>query len=82
MNQTLEQLRSHYPANYITVERLLQDHLPHIRSERHLRGEIRAGRLKLKLNRLHDSNRAPLIVYLTDLADFLDLAETAAANAA
>ena len=34
---TLEQLRRHYPANYITVQTLLADHLPHITTVAHLR---------------------------------------------
>jgi len=79
---TLELLRRRYGCNYITVERLLLDHLPHIGSARYLRAEIRAGRIALPLSRLHDSERAPLIVYLSHLAAFLDRAEQGATNAA
>lgn len=68
-------LRHRYGCNYISVERLLLDHLPHIGTEKHLRAEIRAGHLALPLFRLHNSARAPLIVYLSDLATFLDQAE-------
>lgn len=79
---TLEQLRKRYSANYITVEQFLADHMPHISSVRYLRAEVRANRVKVKLSRLNDTKRAPLIVYLTDLAEFLDQCEAAAANAA
>lgn len=75
---TLDLLRLRYGCNYITVEQLLRDHLPHIGTERHLRAEIRAGRIALPLARLHDSARAPQIVYLRHLAEFLDRAEQAA----
>lgn len=79
---TLELLRRRYGSNYITVERLLLDHLPHIGTEKHLRTEIREGRIDLPLSRLHDSARAPLIVYLSHLAAFLDRAEQDATKVA
>lgn len=79
---TLELLRRRYGCNYITVERLLLDHLPHIGTEKHLREAIRTGRLQLRLDRLDDSRKAPGIIYLSTLADFLDQAEKTAATAA
>ncbi|WP_338120798.1 pyocin activator PrtN family protein [Azotobacter chroococcum] len=79
---TLQLLRQRYRCNYITVEQLLQDHLPHISNKRHLLAEIRAGRIAIPLGRLHDSIRAPRIIYLNHLADFLDQAEKTAATAA
>lgn len=79
---TLQLLRRRYGCNYITVEQLLQDHLPHIGSERTLREAIRAGALQLRLDRLHDSRKAKRIVYLHNLAAFLDQAEKTAATAA
>jgi len=79
---TLQLLRQRYRCNYITVDQLLQEHLPHIGSERTLREAIRAGSLPLRLDRLHDSRKAPRIVYLHNLADFLDQRETAATTAA
>lgn len=75
---TLDLLRRRYGCNYITVEQLLRDHLPHIASVRHLRTQIRAGSIALPLSRLHESTRAPRIVYLSHLAAFLDSAEQAA----
>ncbi len=79
---TLELLRHRYGCNYIGVEQLLLDHLPHIGTEKHLRAEIREGRIALPLFRLHDSERAPLIVYLSHLAAFLDRAEQDATQVA
>lgn len=79
---TLELLRLRYRCNYISVEQLLRDHLPHIGTERHLRAEIRAGRIALPLARLHDSERSPQIVYLRHLAEFLDRAEQEATEVA
>lgn len=79
---TLQLLRQRYRCNYITVEVLLQDHLSHIGSERHLREAIREGRLPLRLDRLHDSRKAKRIIYLNHLAAFLDQAEKTAATAA
>lgn len=81
-SSTLELLRRRYGCNYITVEQLLRDHLPHIGTERHLRAAIRAGSIDLPLSRLHDSARAPRIVYLRHLAEFLDRAEQAATDVA
>ncbi len=76
---TLDRLRSQYPGEYITVERLLQDHLTHLGSLRALRNAIRDGRVKIDIRRLPGGNRAPLIVYLTDLAEFIDQAKKPAA---
>lgn len=81
-SSTLELLRRRYGCNYITVEQLLRDHLPHIGTERHLRAAIRAGRVDLSLSRLHESTRAPRIVYLRHLAEFLERAEQAATDVA
>jgi len=83
---TLAQLRQRYPANYITAEQLLADHLPHIKSVRYLRRRIAADNLALPLTRLPPASaRSPWIIYLTDLATYLDAqeqADTAARTAA
>lgn len=76
---TLSRLRRQYPGEYITVDQLLSDHLQHLGSLRALRNAQRNGRIKLDLYRLRGGRRAPLIVYLTDLADYLDQAEKPAA---
>ncbi|MCQ4297472.1 pyocin activator PrtN family protein [Pseudomonas stutzeri] len=78
---TLESLRSRYPGSYITAEQLLTDHLPHITTVKHLRRKVREGQLNLKIRQLDpSSNRSPWVIYLHDLAEWLD--QTAAAQAA
>ncbi|MCQ4245582.1 hypothetical protein CXK93_12205 [Stutzerimonas decontaminans] len=78
---TLESLRKRYPGNYITAEQLLADHLPHITTVKHLRRKVRERQLNLKIRQLDpSSNRSPWVIYLHDLADWLD--QTAAAQAA
>lgn len=70
---TLEQLRARYHANYITADQLLADHLPHISSVRYLRRKCDAGLIGINLRRLDpSSNRSPWVVYLHDLAAWLD----------
>jgi len=78
---TLEQLRSHYPANYISAEQLLADHMPNIPSLRALRRHVDSGRLDLRLSRANDLPGAPWIIYLHHLAAWLDR-QAAAADAA
>lgn len=81
MSTTLEQLREQYASSYISAEQLLADHLPHISSVNHLRRKIRAGQLDLKLQQIDPSSkRSPWIIYLTNLAAWLD--KQAAAPAA
>ncbi|KXO81123.1 pyocin activator PrtN family protein [Stutzerimonas stutzeri] len=78
---TLDTLRSRYAGSYITAEQLLNDHLPHITTVKHLRRKVREGQLNLKIRQLDpSSNRSPWVIYLHDLADWLD--QTAAAQAA
>ncbi|ASL27373.1 pyocin activator PrtN family protein [Azotobacter chroococcum] len=79
---TLQLLRRRYGCNYITVEQLLQDHLTSITSLDSLDKAISRGHLQLRIDRLYDSRKAPRIVYLHHLADFLDQAEKTAATAA
>ncbi|SDF23270.1 pyocin activator PrtN family protein [Phytopseudomonas seleniipraecipitans] len=80
---TLEQLRQRYAANYITAEQLLADHLPHISSVQHLRRKIREGKLHLQLWQLDaSSKRSPWVIYLPQLATWLDRQAEHAANAA
>lgn len=75
---TLDQLRRHYPANYITVQTLLADHLPHITTVAHLRRLIREQKIDLKIERITPSSKdSPWVVYLRELADWLDRQEAA-----
>lgn len=69
---TLQQLRRRYTRPYLTLAELRADHLPHINTDRHLLREVEAGRVKLNIRRLHPSKRAPRVIYLPDLARWLD----------
>ncbi|MNR37671.1 Pyocin activator protein PrtN [compost metagenome] len=49
-----------------------EEYLPHIGSMDHLLDEIRIGRIQLRYTRLHASRKAQPVVYLRDLATWLD----------
>lgn len=72
MNNTLDQLRRQFatPCPSLTVVR--EHYFKHIRTDRYLLSEIKSGRIPLVVKRLHNSARAKQVVYLHDLADFLD----------
>ncbi|WP_044871998.1 pyocin activator PrtN family protein [Pseudomonas sp. LFM046] len=79
MNQTLEQLRQEWPSPCPTLTAIRERYFSHIRTDKHLLRLINSGKVALKVNRLHNSARAKRVVYLHDLADYLDaqaLAET------
>lgn len=79
MSETLTQLRRRYSANYITVDTLLADHLPHIGSIGLLRRKIREQKIGITIQQLDPSSRrSPWVVYLHNLADWLDRQEAAA----
>lgn len=79
---TLDELFQRYRCSYITVEQLLNDHLQHLGSLDALRRAIKAGRIQLELSRMPGGKKAPQIVHLTNLADFLDKAKRTAADQA
>ena len=69
---TLEQLQRRYDRPYLTLEEVRAEHLPHIKTDRHLLRLIKDGAVDLHPSRLHNSNRAPRVVYLPDLARWLN----------
>lgn len=76
---TIEQLRQRYSANYITVDTLLADHLTHIGSCALLRRKIREGKIDIQVQQLDPtSRRSPWVIYLNNLAEWLDRQEAAA----
>lgn len=80
MSNTLDQLRRQFATPCPTLAAVREHYFSHIRTDRHLLIEIKKGRIKLTVKRLHDSNRAKPVVYLHDLANYLDAqALTAAA---
>lgn len=73
--KTIDQLQAAYCANYLHLEALLKDHFTHITNTEYFIKQVKAGRINLKLSRLDDTKKAPYIVWLSDLADYLDQRE-------
>lgn len=72
MSNTLEQLRRQFATPCPTLSAVREQYFAHIRTDRYLLAEIKAGRIALTVKRLHGSARAQRVVYLHDLAAFLD----------
>lgn len=79
MSDTLDQLRRQFATPCPTLSAVREQYFPHIRTDRYLLTEIKAGRIALLVKRLHGSARAQRVVYLHDLAAFLDAQATKAA---
>jgi hypothetical protein len=71
-NNTLDQLRRQFATPCPTLTAVREHYFSHIRTDRYLLSEIKAGRISLKLTKLHGSTRAKPLVYLHDLATYLD----------
>ncbi|MGF6591104.1 pyocin activator PrtN family protein [Pseudomonas sp. 2835] len=72
MTDTLAQLRKQFTTPCPTLSAVREQYFPHIKTDRRLRELIKTNRVKLKLSKVHNSARAQTVVYLHDLADFLD----------
>ncbi|WP_460129558.1 pyocin activator PrtN family protein [Pseudomonas sp. H1_D05] len=72
MTTTLNLLRKQFDTPCPPLSMVREQYFSHIRTDRHLLKEINAGRVSLKLTRLHNSVRAKPVIYLHDLADYLD----------
>lgn len=72
MSSTLEQLRRQFATPCPTLAAVREQYFPHIRTDRYLLSEIKKGRVRLIVTRLHSSARAKPVVYLHDLATYLD----------
>lgn len=72
MSSTLEQLRREFTTPCPSLTDVRERYFTHIRTNRHLLKEIKAGRIQLKFTKLHGSVRANPVVYLNDLAAYLD----------
>lgn len=79
MSNTLDQLRRQFATPCPTLSAVREQYFTHIRTDRYLLGEIKAGRIALIVKRLHCSARAKPVVYLHDLAAYLDAQATKAA---
>lgn len=79
--QLMVQLNRRYSRNYVTLTEFRADYMPHIENLQHLLRALKEHPHTLKISRLHHSQRAERIVFLTDLAEWLVQIETAAAAA-
>lgn len=77
MNTTLNQLQRRYSRNYVTLDEFMSDYMPHITSQDHLLRTLKTHPVPLKISRLHRSQKAQRIIFLTDLANWLDGVEFA-----
>lgn len=72
---TLDTLLKRYRCSYITVEQLLNNHFTQYSSAKTLLQAIKKGRLNIRVTQLGATRKAPRIVYLTHLAEFIDQTE-------
>ncbi|WP_443693012.1 pyocin activator PrtN family protein [Pseudomonas protegens] len=79
MSATLDQLRKEWPTAHPTLAAVRERYFKHISSDRYLLRSISAGRIALKVTRLGGSNKGTPIVYLHDLAAYLDAEASKAA---
>lgn len=71
-SSTYQQLLRRYDRPCLPLDDVRAEYLPHIASMDHLLEEIRKGAIRLRYVRLTGSRRAPPVVYLQDLANWLD----------
>lgn len=71
MSTTFQQLLRRYDRPCLPLDAVRAEYLPHIESMDHLLEEIRKGHIRLRYTRLHTRRSMP-VVYLRDLADWLD----------
>ncbi|WID41951.1 pyocin activator PrtN family protein [Pseudomonas phage PG1] len=72
MSSTYQQLLRRYDRPCLPLDEVRAEYLPHIASMDHLMEEIRKGVIRLRYVRLTGSRRAAPVVYLRDLAAWLD----------
>lgn len=79
MSTTLNQLRSEFATPCPTLSAVRERYFSHIASDRYLLRKINAGAIQLKVTRLGGSSKGQPVVYLHDLADYLDMQRSKAA---
>lgn len=72
MTDTLRQLRNEWTTPCPTLAAVRERYFPHIKTDRRFKELINAGKIGLKPTKLHHSARAQYVIYLHELADFLD----------
>lgn len=69
---TLEQLRGQWSTPCPTLTAVREHYFPHIGTDRRFKELIQKGQIKLSLTKLHNSAKAQHVIYLHDLAEYLD----------
>ena len=72
MTETLRPLRNAWTPPCPTLNAVRERYFPHIKTDRRFKELINAGKIGLKPTKLHHSARAQYVIYLHDLADYLD----------
>lgn len=72
MTGTYELLMKRYAKIYLTLDEVRAEYLPHINSMKYLLSRIDGGHIALRYTRLRGAPKAKSVVYLQDLADWLD----------
>nr|WP_314494130.1 pyocin activator PrtN family protein [uncultured Pseudomonas sp.] len=75
MTDTLRQLRNEWTTPCPTLTAVRERYFPHIKTDRRFKQLINTGKIGLKLTKLHHSVRAQHVIYLNNLADYLDTQE-------
>lgn len=76
MTGTLDQLRAQWTTPCPTLTAVREQYFSHIKTDRRFKELVRKGEIKLKLKKLHSSSRAQHVIYLHDLAEYLDQQRT------
>lgn len=72
MTSTYQQLQRRYDRPCLPLDDVRREYLPHISSDEYLMEAIRTGTIRLRYVRLGGSRLGPPVVYLRDLATWLD----------
>lgn len=57
---------------YVPLREVIGTYFPHFSTEKTLLKAIKEGRIDLRVTKLNAGRRAPYVVYLSDLAAFID----------
>lgn len=69
---TLEQLYQQWGTATLTLSQVRAAYFPHLKTDKRLRALIKSGEVALVTRKLTTSRLEEPLVYLTDLAEFLD----------
>lgn len=78
MSTTLTQLRTEFATPCPTLSAVRERYFSHISNDRYLLRKINAGSIQLKVKRL-GGRQGQCVVYLNDLAEYLDTQRSNAA---